>query len=467
MRARIILAVTAAAILIGAGSQSAEAQQEARSLNELLRLVEQGRARDSEELRQREREFEEQRSEQERLLREIRQKQQAVEKTSESLEADFEANGQEIAALNQQLTESLGELRELFGVVQLVAGDAASQFENSLTSIQFQGRRDFLLDLGDRMGQSARIASVEDLERLWFELQREATELGRVVRTPLEVVSADGNRSTRDVVRVGAFNIVADGQYLSYEPATRTVSELVRQPGQRRFIASTANLVDAREGFVSFGVDVTRGQILDLLIRHPNLRERIAQGAEIGYLIIALGLLGLLLAGERLWTLGNTSRKVTSQLKSSEAREDNPLGRVLKVYEENKNVDVGTLELKLGKAIIHERPKLQRSLLFLKIISVVAPLMGLLGTVTGMIQTFQAITLFGTGDPTLMAGGISQALVTTVLGLTVAIPIVLLHTIVSGRSRRIINILQEQSAGIVAQHSEAEKGRLSEAVPAG
>ena len=467
MKTRIILAVMAAVVLIGAGAQSAEAQQEARSLNELLRLVEQGRARDSEELRQREREFAEQRSEQERLLREIRQHQRTVEETSQQLEADFEINGQEIAVLNQQLTESLGELRELFGVVQLVAGDAASQFENSLTSIQFQGRRDFLLDLGDRMGQSARIASVEDLERLWFELQREATELGRVVRTPLEVVSADGNRSTRDVVRVGAFNIVADGQYLSYEPATRTVSELVRQPGQRRFIASTENLVEAREGFVSFGVDVTRGQILDLLIRHPNLRERIAQGAEIGYLIIALGLLGLLLAGERLWTLGNTSRKVTSQLKSSEAREDNPLGRVLKVYEENKNVDVGTLELKLGKAIIHERPKLQRSLLFLKIISVVAPLMGLLGTVTGMIQTFQAITLFGTGDPTLMAGGISQALVTTVLGLTVAIPIVLLHTIVSGRSRRIINILQEQSAGIVAQHSEAEKGRLSEAVPAG
>jgi biopolymer transport protein ExbB len=84
----------------------------------------------------------------------------------------------------------------------------------------------------------------------------------------------------------------------------------------------------------------------------------------------------------------------------------------------------------------------------------VAPLMGLLGTVTGMIQTFQVITLYGAGDPKMMAGGISQALITTVLGLVVAIPMVLIHTLVGGQSRKIINIINSQSAGIVAQHSE-------------
>jgi biopolymer transport protein ExbB len=462
MKSKFILAAAAAVIMLAPLQQEAQAQEaQARSLSELLQLVEQGRARDSQELRRREQEFQAQKAEQERLLGEARQRQRSMEQTSENLEARFEQNELEIGALNQQLNDSLGELRELFGVVQLVAGDAASQFENSLTSIQLQGRREFLLDLAERMGQSARIASVEELERLWFELQREATELGRVVRMPLEVVGVDGNRSTRDVVRVGAFNIVSDGKYLSYEPATRTVAELVRQPDQRRFIASTTDIVNAQEGFEAFGVDVTRGQILALLIQQPNMRERIAQGAEIGYLIIALGILGLLLAGERLITLSILSRKVSSQLKSKEPKTDNPLGRVLKVYSDNKQVDVETLELKLSEAIMKETPKLQRFLLFLKIISVVAPLMGLLGTVTGMIQTFQAITLFGTGDPTLMAGGISQALVTTVLGLVVAIPMVLLHTVVSGRSRRIINVLQEQSAGIVAQHSESENAMLA------
>jgi biopolymer transport protein ExbB len=465
MKAKFILTAVAAAVVLLSPLQPAVAQapqaEQARSLAELLRLVEQGRARDSEELRQREREFEAQKAEQERLLREARQRQQAMERTSEQLESTFEANELEIGTLNQQLNDELGELRELFGVVQLVAGDAASQFETSLTSLQFEGRREFLMDLAERMGQSARIASVEELEHLWFELQREATELGKVVRMPLEVVGVDGNRSMRDVVRVGAFNVVSDGKYLAYEPATGALAELVRQPDQRRFINSTSDIVNAQDGFVAFGVDVTRGQILALLIQQPNLRERIAQGAEIGYLIIALGILGLLLAIERLITLTILSRKVSAQLKSTEPKTNNPLGRVLKVYTDNKQTDVETLELKLSEAIMKETPKLQRFLLFLKIISVVAPLMGLLGTVTGMIQTFQAITLFGTGDPTLMAGGISQALVTTVLGLVVAIPMVLLHTLVSGRSRRIINILQEQSAGIVAQHSESENAMLA------
>lgn len=461
MKSKMILAAAAAAGLLllappQAAQAQAEAKQEARTLNELLRFVEQGRARDSEELRRREAEFAAQKAEQERLLREARARQQSLEQASARLEKTFEENETEIATLNQQLNDSLGNLRELFGVVQLVAGDAASQFENSLTSVQFEGRREFLMALAERMGQTARIARVDELERLWFELQREATELGKVVRMPLEVVGTDGNRENRDVVRVGAFNLVADGKYLSYEPSTGSVSELVRQPEQGRFIDSTSDIVKAQDGFAPFGVDVTRGQILSLLIQQPNLRERIAQGAEIGYLIIGLGILGLLLALERLVTLTILSRKVTAQMKSTEPKVDNPLGRVLKVYTDNKHVDIETLELKLSEAIIKETPKLLRFLLFIKIISVVAPLMGLLGTVTGMIQTFQAITLFGTGDPTLMAGGISQALVTTVLGLCVAIPMVLLHTIVSGRSRRILNVLQEQSAGLIAEQSEAE-----------
>lgn len=457
MRVKFALAAVVA-VVFGLGALApADANAQARSLEELLRLVEQGRARDSEEARQREQEFAAQRGEQERLLREARQRQQREERRSETLENTFAQNEREISQLNAELNESLGELRELFGVVQLVAGDAAGQFDNSLTAIQYPERREFLLRLAERMGQTARIASVEEIERLWFELQREATELGRVARMPMEVVSAGGDRETRNVVRVGAFNLVADGAYLTYEPSTRSISELARQPDQRRFITSTSRLVNATDGFTAFALDPTRGQLLALLIEYPSIVERIQQGAEVGYVIIALGLLGLLLAAERLVTLGLISGKVTRQLKSSEPSEDNPLGRVLKVYHANKGVDTETLELKLGEAIIKETPRLQRFLLFLKIIAVVAPLMGLLGTVTGMIQTFQAITLFGTGDPTLMAGGISQALVTTVLGLVVAIPIVLLHTVVSGRSKRILHILNEQSAGIVAQHSEAEK----------
>jgi len=295
---------------------------------------------------------------------------------------------------------------------------------------------------------------MEDSEGLWFELQREMTESGRVVKFPAEVTTQDGTKETMDVVRVGLYGVVADGKYLNYEPSTKNLTELPRQPEQSRFTNSTEELLSATDGPVRFGLDPTLGGVLKSLVARPNLIERVQQGGLVGYLILALGAVGLLISLERLVVLGIASRKVTAQLASDTPSNDNALGRVLAVYQSNTSVDTETLELKLSEAIFKETPALNRALLFIKIISVIAPLMGLLGTVTGMINTFQAITLYGTGDPKLMAGGISQALVTTVLGLVVAIPMVLLHTLVSGRSKRIVQVLQEQSAGIIAQHAE-------------
>jgi biopolymer transport protein ExbB len=270
------------------------------------------------------------------------------------------------------------------------------------------------------------------------------------------VITSDGQESFEDVVRIGTFNVVAAGRYLSHNPETNSLSELQRQPEGGRFTGSTSDLLAAApgSGVVRFGLDPTSGVILSALVQTPNLTERINQGGIVGYVIIALGILGVLLSLERLISLTIAGRKVKAQLKTETPSEGNALGRVLQVYHNNREADTETLELKLGEAILKETPALQRGILFIKVISVVAPLLGLLGTVTGMINTFQAITLFGTGDPKTMAGGISQALVTTVLGLTVAIPTVLLHTIVSGRSKTITQILQEQTAGIVADQSE-------------
>ena len=359
--------------------------------------------------------------------------------------------------VTEQLNARLGSLRELFGVLQQVAGDARGLFEASLTNIEYPERSQFLTDLAAKMGSGSQLASIEEIERLWFELQREATELGKVKRLPeFQVIAANGDILNEDIVRVGPFNILADGRYLERDPETNSVSELQRQPEQGRFTGSTSAMLDAGPGddFVRFGLDPTSGQILGLLVREPSFQERLQQGGIVGYIIITLGIFGVLLSIERIISLGIAGRKVKAQLKSETVSDKNALGRVLQAYESNREVDTETLELKLGEAILKEVPPLQRGILIIKVISVVAPLLGLLGTVTGMINTFQAITLFGTGDPTRMAGGISQALVTTQLGLYVAVPTVLLHTVVSGRSRGIIQVLQEQAAGIVAEQSE-------------
>ncbi len=453
----IAIRIVACAVLGLALSLSVQAQ-EALSLDELLDLVEQGAVRDNEEMRTREAAFREARGQQQRLLAQANAEKAAEERRSQRLENAYGENERRIAALKQTRDERLGALKELFGVTQQVAGDARSKFESSVTNVQYPDRSQFLTDLVDKLGSGIELPSVEEMERLWWELQREMTESSKVVRFNADVITLDGQREPTEVVRVGLFNIVSDGKYLTYRQETGNVTELGRQPEQGRFTSSTADIVGAAPGeVVRFGLDPTLGGVLNSLVGRPNLVERIQQGALVGYLIIALGIIGLLISLERLVTLTLASRKVTAQLKSDTPSDDNALGRILKVYHGNKDMDTETLELKLGEAIFKETPKLNRALLFIQIISVVAPLMGLLGTVTGMIKTFQAITLYGTGDPKLMAGGISQALVTTVLGLSVAIPMVLLHTVVSGRSRRIVQILQEQSTGIVAEHAEAQQ----------
>ena len=428
--------------------------QEAMSLDELLRRVEQGRVQDNKDNQAREARFKQNQAEQQRLLSEARRQKAAEEQRSQRLEAVFEENENVLAELQATLTQRLGSLKELFGVMQQVAGDTRGQFDSSLTKIQYPDRGQFLDDLAKKIGSSSKLPSMDEIERLWFELQREMTESGKVVQFSTDVISSDGSKETQDVVRVGLYNIVADGKYLYFEPATGNVSELPRQPEQSRFTDSASDLFSGGDAVVRFGIDPTLGGVLGSLVARPNLQERVQQGGLVGYLIISLGIIGLLIALERMVVLGIASRKVTAQLQSDTPSDDNALGRVLGVYSANKNTDTETLELKMSEAIFKETPALNRALLFIKIISVVAPLMGLLGTVTGMIKTFQAITLFGTGDPKLMAGGISQALVTTVLGLVVAIPMVLLHTLVSGRSKRIVQVLQEQSAGIIAEHAE-------------
>lgn len=449
---RIIIMVAIG--LLGFGMAQAQEEATASSMADLLQRIERGQARDSQEARQREAEFAKRKSEQQSLLNEARAERARQERNSARLEQLFEENQAKIVAARLALDERLGALKELFGVLQTVSGDAQARFNGSLTDIQYPDRSAFLFKLGTKMAGASELASIEDMERLWFELQREVTESGKVVRFNQNVTLANGDIEMMPVVRVGVFNIVFEDGYLKYDATTNNVSELQRQPDQSRYTGSTADMLDATAGPVTFGLDVTRGGILDLLVESPTIGERINQGGIVGYCIIGLGVIGLLIAIWRWIGLSNDSRKVSAQLKRDSASTDNPLGRVLAAYESNRNADTETIELKLSEAALKEMPELTKGLLFIKVISVVAPLMGLLGTVTGMIKTFQVITLYGAGDPKMMAGGISQALMTTVLGLVVAIPMVLIHTLVSGQSRKIINIIHSQSAGMVAQHSE-------------
>jgi len=441
-------------LLFGAAAAGAQdAAAPAKNLDELLRQIRDRDATERAENDRREAEFRGRESEQQALLDKARADKAAAEQRSTELEAAFEDNEKKIPELEETLRARMGTLGEMFGVVRQVAGDTSGVVEGSLVSAQFPGRGEFLAQLGQRR----ELPSVKDLEGLWFTLQQEMTETGKVVRFRAPVVTIAGGEVEREVIRVGPFVAFADGAYLQYVPETAKLSELGRQPASRH-LATIASFSQARDGLAGIAIDPSRGQLLRLLIQTPDIQERVQQGGIVGYITIAIGLLGLLVVAQRLIKLMIVGGKMRAQAKKDSADPGNPLGRVLAVYFDHRNADVETLELKLDEAILRETPALERGVTLIRVVSVVAPLLGLLGTVTGMIQVFEAITLFGAGDPRLMADGISQALVTTVLGLVVAIPMTLLHSVVSGRSKALVQILEEESAGIVAAHAENAQG---------
>ena len=302
--------------------------QDALTLDELLDLVEQGAVRDNEEIRAREEQFRQARGEQQRLLDQARAERTAQERRSDRLENTYGENERRIADLKVTFDQRLGALKELFGVTQQVAGDARSEFDASVTNVQYPDREAFLTALVEKLGTGNELPSLEEMEQLWWELQREMTESAKVVKFTTDVISLTGERESTEVVRVGLFNIVSDGKYLTYRQETGNVTELGRQPEQGRYINSTEDILDADPGeVVRFGVDPTLGGVLNSLVGRPNLMERIQQGGLVGYLIIALGIIGLLISLERLVTLTLASRKVTAQLRSGTPSSDNALGR--------------------------------------------------------------------------------------------------------------------------------------------
>ena len=340
----------------------------------------------------------------------------------------------------------------MFGVSRAAAANAFGQISTSIVSAEFPNRGETL----NRIANAKEIPGLADLEELWFALQTEMTESGRISQFSVDVTNLDGTKSTETITRIGTFNLVSANGYLTYNDEVGQVQPLPKQPAG--YITGTASsFFDTDSGYSAVYIDPSRGGILSLETRKKTVEEFFHEGKEVGYAITVLLIVGLLIALERMIVLGGMSSKIKAQEKNlDKPNENNPLGRLLKVFYDNQSVDAETLELKLDEAILRETPKVDRGVNLIKMFAAIAPLMGLLGTVIGMIMTFQTITLFGTGDPKIMAGNISLALVTTALGLICALPLILIHSIVAGKSKSVLQKLDEQSAGLIA--AIAEKG---------
>lgn len=453
---RLIGMTAAVLFLVGSASAQEESQpavaiEPAATVLELIDLVRAEAREGSTMNRERVEQFRQARDERQRMLEEVSRQLAAENRRSTQLNLLFEQNEADLSELEGRLEIRIGNFGELFGVVRDVAGDTVAVVRTSLVSAQYPDRA----DLAREMAEAKELPGLEDLRGLQLMLLEEMAQSGQVVRFSAGITDPAGRPTQGEVVRVGTFNLVHDGKFLTRDSETAALQILPRQPAGR-YVSMAEDLGEATSGIVEMAVDPSRGQLLGLLIQAPDLVERIQQGGYVGYTIIGMGFIGLLIALWRLVVLQGAGRRIRAQLRSSQAKKDNALGRILTVYEEHRSGNLDALALKLDEAIMREAPVLERYQGILKVFAAVAPLLGLLGTVVGMIITFQQLTLFGTGDPKLMAGGISQALITTVLGLIVAIPLVLLHSVVSSSSQGLVEILEEQSAGLIARKAEGD-----------
>jgi len=428
------------------------ATTQANQLDDLLKQVKADRVSEAKLDKKREDEFKAARSDKAALLAKAKTELANQQARGKRLSKEYAANDITINQKSVELDNATGTLGEMFGVSRAAAANAYGTISTSIVSAEFANRGKAL----NRIANSKEIPGIADLEELWFALQTEMTESGKISQFSVDVTNLDGTKSTETITRIGTFNLVSANGYLTYNDEVGQVQPLPKQPAG--YITETASsFFGNSSGFSAVYVDPSRGGILSLETRKKTLEEFFHEGKEVGYAITVLLIIGCLIALERLIVLGGMSSKIKAQEKNlDKPNENNPLGRLLKVFYDNQSADAETLELKLDEAILRETPKVDRGVNLIKMFAAIAPLMGLLGTVIGMIMTFQTITLFGTGDPKIMAGNISLALVTTALGLICALPLILIHSIVAGKSKSVLQKLDEQSAGLIA--AIAEKG---------
>jgi biopolymer transport protein ExbB len=438
---RRVLAFTLALLPALAGAA------EPLSPDQLLQRIRSERAAEVSAMQSREQAFVAERGERAQLLASARSALATQKAEAERLKAEFDRQESLLAEQEKLLSQRVGHLGELFGVVRQSAGDVAGQWQDSLLNAQYPERLGRLKALAE----SRTLPSAADLDSYWMLLLEDLTASGRVEQLQLPVVAADGTRNSQDVLRVGAFSAYGADAFLRYDA---DAGELLVPPRQPSGVGQVEDYLSSNTAVSNLPVDPSRGTLLAQLQRQPGLWDRVQQGGLVGGVILVLGAFGLLLAVWRMVYLTRVGRGVNAQMHDLSApRADNPLGRIIGVLGPKPQLaDLETLELKLDEAILQETPPLEKGQGLLKLLSAVAPLLGLLGTVTGMIVTFQAITQGGGGDSRLMADGISQALVTTVLGLVVAIPLLFLHTLLASRSKGLIQLLEQQSAGLIALH---------------
>ncbi|UPR31526.1 MotA/TolQ/ExbB proton channel family protein [Vibrio crassostreae] len=383
-------------------------------------------------------------------------KRTSIQGATDVLTQTFSDNENKLARLEEKLRLETGSLGELFGVVRQNAKELGAELSSTVNSVD---RAEHTATV-DQIIEAKSLPSMPQLTGLWMSMVEQIQASSELSKSQIAFINGEGNTQIVDAYRLGSIGLITDQGYVSWNTQREDAIAYLKQPSNGPTLASLSTLANGDVSNVV--VDPSRGFMLEQLALTPSLTDRLQAGGVVGKVILGLLAIGLIIALVRGISLAIARQKIRGQLKNPEQAGDNPLGRVLAVYNKEQNQTVEALELRLLEAVVDEQTHLEKGLSMLKLLAALAPMLGLLGTVTGMIETFQVITQFGNGDPKVMAGGISMALVTTVLGLVAAMPLLLAHNILSTQAENIRNILEKQGIGLVAE--QAEKTVESKAV---
>ncbi len=379
-------------------------------------------------------------------------KRNALQAEADKLSAQFSKNENSLARLEEKLRLETGSLGEIFGVVRQNAKEIRAELENSVTGVD---RQQYASVIDDIVAAKS-LPSMKQLIGLWHAMDEQIHASGEISTHDIAFIDGEGRTQTTSATRIGALGLVTEQGYVNWNNARKDAIAYQKQPDNGPTSSSLASIEQGDTATVV--LDPSRGTLLEQLAQAPTLQQRLEAGGVIGKIILVLLAVGLIIGVYRGIVLAISRQKIQAQLKTPNQPGNNPLGRILSVYNKEQNRSVEALELRLLEAVVDEQTGLEKGLSMLKLLAALAPMLGLLGTVTGMIETFQVITQFGNGDPKVMAGGISMALVTTVLGLVAAMPLLLAHNILSTQAENIRNILEKQGIGLVAEEAERECG---------
>ncbi|EKG0009736.1 MotA/TolQ/ExbB proton channel family protein [Vibrio cholerae] len=424
----------------------------ANASNSLVQQATQEKAQQQQHNQQREAGFVQTAQELQAAKAELLAERNRLQKEADQLSSQFSDNENTLARLEETLRLETGSLGEMFGVVRQNAKELQSELDQSVTGVELRAHQQSI----DDVVAAKTLPSMAQLRGLWQAMSEEIRASGQVQTTEIQWLNGQGETQTVPALRLGSLGLISEQGYVKWDNARQQALSYQQLPSDFPTFSHIRTLVDG--DVVTMKVDPSRGVLLEQLALTPTFSQRLQAGGVIGNVILVLLGVGLIIALYRGAILATLRQKIKAQLKNPEQPGNNPLGRILAVYNKEQQRSVEALELRLLEAVVDEQNHLETGLSMLKLLAALAPMLGLLGTVTGMIETFQVITQFGNGDPKVMAGGISMALVTTVEGLIAAIPLLLAHNILSAQAEAIRNILEKQGIGLVAQQAERDCG---------